>query len=156
MTRKAAIQMKDRIFNGKDSLSLIVFLQDSKAARDTCNIYERAAMWVCKHYIGDPIGSIISTRVKLSAEISGTQDGCLMFSSAICSYVSKLYATEENIVMVYVDICTFKQQDITETYYIQNIWIKTIRWRSIYTDKVLNGLFIKVVNQSIRRALSRW
>lgn len=54
MTKKTAVQMKDRTFSSKDRASIIAFMQDVKSAFDACNIHEIAVMWFCKHYLISP------------------------------------------------------------------------------------------------------
>lgn len=40
MTKKTAVQMKDRTVSAKDPVSIIAFLQNFKAACNACNIHE--------------------------------------------------------------------------------------------------------------------
>lgn len=54
--------MKDRTSDGRDLVSIYSFLQDSKAACDTCNIQECASMWLLKHYLNDPVDSVNKVR----------------------------------------------------------------------------------------------
>lgn len=48
MPKETAVQMKDRMFNRKDPLSIVTFRQDFKAACNACNIYEGVVMWLFK------------------------------------------------------------------------------------------------------------
>lgn len=44
MTRKTAVQMKDRTLHGKEFVPIITVLQDHKVACDACDIHERATI----------------------------------------------------------------------------------------------------------------
>lgn len=65
MIKKRAVQMKDRTFNGKDPMSIIVFLQDFKAACNAYRIQEGAAMWIYEQYLSGRVESVIKARVAL-------------------------------------------------------------------------------------------
>lgn len=137
-------------------MSLAVLLQDFKVACDVYNINKEPAIRVCKHYLTSPVGSVSNVRAKLPTKTSRAQDGRLASYYAIGSYLSKRYVTGGNIAMVDVNICTFTQQAITATDYVQEFWTRTLWCRSIYKDKALKVLFVKVVNKSIHRTFSRW
>lgn len=65
MTKKTAIQLKDRAFNVKDSVSIIVFVQDFKAACDAVKFQKRTAMWLFMRYLKARIKSVINAYVTL-------------------------------------------------------------------------------------------
>lgn len=48
MAKTLATQMKDTKISGKDSISVIVFLQDFKLACDACEREEGVALWLFK------------------------------------------------------------------------------------------------------------
>lgn len=117
ITNNTAVQMKDRNFSGKDSVSIIAFLPDFKAACDACNFHESTAVWLLKHYPNGPVRSVINAHVVLQTETARTQEGCLTFYSAIGNYLLKRHATDDNFAIVDADFRTFKQERLTEPNY---------------------------------------
>lgn len=53
MSKKIAVEMKNRICSGKDMVLVIAFLQELKEAWEACEIHEGTATWLSKK---DPTG----------------------------------------------------------------------------------------------------
>lgn len=92
MTKKTTAQFQDRTSNRKDPVSIIVLLQDSKAASDGYSIHKGAAIWLVKHYLRGPVKSVIKARVPLPTETARAQESCLKSFHAIYNYLLKRYA----------------------------------------------------------------
>lgn len=65
MATKIAVQVNDEIFNGKNTVSVIVFIQEFKAACNVSNIHEGAVIWLLKYYLNGSLESIFKARVAL-------------------------------------------------------------------------------------------
>lgn len=110
-------------------------------------------MWLYKQYLHSPVESVIKARVVLPTKTVKVQEGCLTSYSAIDNNLLKRYATEDNIATVYYDIRTFRQRSLMKVDYEQQLWTKTLRYGSVYTKRILKGLFVEGVNETICRTL---
>lgn len=108
MTKKTAVPMRNRTFNGKEPLSIVAFLQNFKAACDARNVHEGAAMWLFEHYLNRPVESVINARFALPAETARAQNGCLTSYFAIINWLLKRYEIDKNITIVDTDIRAYK------------------------------------------------
>lgn len=69
--------MKDRTFSGKNSLSIIAFLQDWKVACNAGKIHETAAMWLFKHCFNGSVKSVVKAWINLPTKDAKAQEGIL-------------------------------------------------------------------------------
>lgn len=95
MTQKVVVQLRDRAFGGTDPVSIIIFLQDVKGARDPCNIHSGDALWLFKHFSSSLDEAVIKIRVKISTQTANDQEGCLTSYSAVVNFSLERYATDE-------------------------------------------------------------
>lgn len=147
MTKKVAVQLKDWTFNSKESVSIIVFLQDFKAASTACNILKGIVMWIFKHYLSSSAESFIKARVALLKENTRAQEGCVTSYYTIVNYLLKQYATDDNIASADADNHSFTQRNLMATDYTQQIWTKRLRCGSVYPEKMVKGIFLEGLNR---------
>lgn len=104
MTKKVAVQMKDRTFCGRDQVSIIAVLQDCKAACDAFKIHEGAAIWLLKHFLTRCVEADIKALVALPTKTAKAQEDCPTSYSTVIKFLLKLYATGVNIAVLDGDI----------------------------------------------------
>lgn len=107
--------MKDRVFSGKDLVSIIFFLKDFKAARNAWNIHEIEAMLLFKPYMTGPIDAVTKAQVTLPTGAAKLQESSPMSFFAIVNYHLERFATNHNIATVDADTCSFKEGRLTAT-----------------------------------------
>lgn len=96
--------MKDRTFICIEPVSIIVSLQDFKAACDACNIQVGPTMRVFKCYLKGRVESVIKARVDLPTDMTRAEEGYLTSNSAITNYLLMQYATDDNVATLDADI----------------------------------------------------
>lgn len=113
-------------------------------------------MWLFKHYLSGPIEFVIKAGVAIPTETAKAHARRLTSYSTIVNYLLIRYRVHNNIVTIDTDIRTFKHKHMTVMDYAQQLWTKTHRCRSRFTENMLNGLFVEVNNRSICRTISQW
>lgn len=63
MIKKTVVQMKDQIFSGKDSMSVMAFLQDFKFQCDACNIHGGATVWLSMQFLTGDAEPVVTSRI---------------------------------------------------------------------------------------------
>lgn len=129
--------------------STIAFLQNFNAACDQSYIQKGAEKWLFKLHLNGPVDSVIKVRVAIPAETAKAKEMCLTLYSAITNYLLNRYATSDNIAIVDSKIRTFKQDRLKESDYAQPSCAKTLRCGSVYTQKMLKGLFVEGISKTI-------
>lgn len=154
--KNVAVQMKDRTIDGKDPVSFNTFPKDFNATCDACNTHEGSTLWLFKHFITGPVGAVINAPVTLPMQTAKNQKGCLMSNSVVVNFLLKWHATDNNIAVVDEVIRQFRQGALSAADYARQLWTKSLRCGSVYTNNVLKGLFVEGINRSICRALRQW
>lgn len=67
MKEKIVVQMKDRIFSGKDTMSVMYFLQEFKSTCDACEIHEGTARWLSERFRTGPTEAEVKARAALTS-----------------------------------------------------------------------------------------
>lgn len=119
MNKKVAVQTKDWTFGGTDTVSIIAFLQDFKAARKASNVQEGAALQLFNHFLAGPVEAVIKARVALPNQAAKDQENCLTSYSTDVNVLLKGYATDYNIAVVDADIRQFRQRALSTKEYTQ-------------------------------------
>lgn len=83
MAKKIAVEMKDRIFSGKEQMSKIAFLQEFKSAWNACGIHKSAAIWLLKQYLVDPAGAVENALLTLPNSANVYHESALKSYSTI-------------------------------------------------------------------------
>lgn len=60
------------------------------------------------------------------------------------------------MVTVDVNIQNYKQSNLTTTDYVLQLWTKTLKYGSVYIEKILKELFVKNMPHSIHMAPRQW
>lgn len=131
MTKTVPVEMKDRMVDGRDPVSIITFLQDLKAMCDACNVHEGAVLWLFKYFLSSPVKSVTKARVTLPTDTMKPQEGCLTNVLAVINFLIKRYATDNNIATVDGDIPIFRQETLSATEYAQQLWERTLNFVSV-------------------------
>lgn len=100
MTKRVAIEMKHGALGGENSVLIIAFLQNLKAACDCCNINERAGFGLIRHFLTSTVDAVIKCRVALPTQTVMAQEGCLTSYFAVANFLLKLYATDDYIAVI--------------------------------------------------------
>lgn len=151
--KKAAVQMKDGTFSGRDPVLIIAFLQNFKAFCDACNIHIRATLWLLQNFLTGPVEAVIKVRVAPSTKSAKAQGGCLKLYSAVVNVLLKRYATDDNITVVDGVKRQFRHGGTSAREHAQQQSTKAQRYASINTINILMGLSVEGVMRSICRAL---
>lgn len=72
------------------------------------------------------------------------------------NYLIKRIATDDNIAKVDASIHNLKQDSLTATDYVQDMWTKRLRFGSVYNKEILIGLSIEGVHSSVFWTFIRW
>lgn len=98
MRKKAAIQTKDRQFNGEDFISVTHFLTDFKRPCDSSRTHEGATVWVLRKFMNSPDLDAIKAQLSLLSNGSNRHDGTITTYAEVVHHLLRLDATE-NIIM---------------------------------------------------------
>lgn len=148
--------MKDGTLSGKDLVSIIVFLLHLRTACYACNIIDGAAMWLFRNYLAGALEAVIKAQVGRPTENTNSKEGCITSFSAIVNYLLRWFATDYYIAKINADIQNTKQNIVTVSDYSQNLWKETLKGGSVYSKKILKGLFIESMHRSIFLTLHQW
>lgn len=153
MAKKTAIQMKDRMFSGKNSRSVIAFIQDFKYACDACKMYEGATVWLFKQFSTGLAEAAVKSRICLPNSISSTDYEFFQFYSSIVQFLSKRYAKDDNIAPLDDEIFGLQQSPLAPTKLAQKLWTKKLVRGFVYDEKALKGMFLEWIKVFIRKLL---
>lgn len=74
----------------------------------------------------------------------------------IVNYLLELYATDDNIDTVESNIQASRAQCLTGLEFAQQLWSDKPRCGSVFSEKVLSGIFVKKIIRLICRSLRQW
>lgn len=154
--RKIALHMEDRIFSGKDSLSITAFLQGFKTACDSCSIHDNATLWLFKHHLTGPIEAVRKARVALSKETAGSKERRLASFSAIFNYLLRLFETDGNTATAHADTKKIEGCELDGSRLRAATIDKDVEVQSGYDERIVKGLFMECVQHSIWQKVRQW
>lgn len=143
MAKWIAVQTNYRISSGKESILVIVFLQEFKSVGDACGIHKGAIIWLSKQYLAGPAETAVKPRVTLTNSAKFYQEDPFKSYSTIVQFLPRRFFTDDNKANPDAEVHNLRQASITTADVAQELWKKRLICASIYDDNSLEALFVE-------------
>lgn len=154
MAKRIAVQLKDRTFSRKSTVSVIAVLQQSKSACNAYRIHEGTEMCMLKYFPTGPARATVNPRVTLAASANLFREESLKSYYTIIQFFFKPYVIDSNASKPDVEMRILRQRLMTAEEFAQQLWTRTLSCGSVYSEESLEALFEEGVTHPIRKSLS--
>lgn len=156
MTKETAMHVKNRNFCTEETVLTIAFLQYIKAACSAYTLHNSSVIWLFRYWLAGPIEETFKSRVAHPTKATKLKESCSTSFSAIVEYLLKRFVTDGHIAVFDANIQNFKKGSLDTTDYAEQIWMKTLRERSAYSQEFLKSVLVEGVHRQICRTICQW
>lgn len=146
-----AVQMKEKMFSGKNRIPIFAFSQDFKSACDACGVHKRAALWLYMRSLTRFTEAAVKFSVPLRNPVNSGHDGALRTYYEVVKFLLKRYGTDDKIEKLDNEVDSLKQGTFSPTIFAQQLWSKTLTSGYVSDEKALKATFVEEVQSSIRK-----
>jgi len=87
--------MKANFFDATDLISILSFLGNFKAACDSNDVHEGAAMWILPHFMKKPASVAVTSRLRLKKSEGRRSEGTLSSYCEVVNHLLGQYASDD-------------------------------------------------------------
>lgn len=113
--------MKYPVFHGRDSISVIAFLNEFNRAYEASGIHDGTSVWLFIEFLNDPDLAIIEARLTVSSKDTNRRKCSITICAEVVSHLLKGYNTDAISAKANGEIGSLKQGSLTLSDFFQTL-----------------------------------